>query len=90
MFHCELCGKDFHRLDQLRRHLASSHKDRPEDANRAIERAKSWNKRAQNSKHRQRASISMFSVSPLPADLPRTGSEDDLHGLPVRPIKIEP
>lgn len=78
MYQCELCNKDFHRLDQLRRHLASNHKDRPQDAERAIEKAKSLKKKHPLPGHRPGTGTTpMSSASPASlVGLARSGSDD--------------
>ena len=87
MYKCELCDKDFHRLDQLRRHVASSHKDRPEDGNRAIERAKSWNIKGQNGNRPQTMTTSASHAPTI--GLLQLGSERNSSSVSIKGIKTE-
>lgn len=50
MHECQLCGKDFHRLDQLRRHMGTNHKDRPAEVDALLSEAKSKIKASKVSK----------------------------------------
>lgn len=68
-FNCDLCQKNFHRLDQLRRHLHTNHVDQPQAAKQNIERARGWKKEAERHERAgMRASTTSSSVEP-PSDI---------------------
>lgn len=76
-FDCDLCEKNFHRLDQLRRHLQTNHKDQPEAVEGNIERAKGWKKQVSREKRaKMRASTASSSVEP-PSESSDMTPEDD-------------
>jgi hypothetical protein len=84
MHECGICNKDFHRLDQLRRHLNSNHKDKPEAVAEALLKAtrgrrdvKQYNRALTETtidEHASTLSTGLTESSPEPA---QQGGEND-------------